>query len=385
MTDAPARPPAAGPLSGMTVIDVSSYLSGPFTGVMLADLGADVIKVEAPAGDPFRRIGRRAAGVSVQFLNTNRNKRGIMLDLKDPADLEILRKLLARADVLLQNWRPGVASRLGLDDDALEALNPRLVHCSITAFGQSGPWAQRGAFDTTLQGLSGIAWQHSRDGRPQLLRTYVVDKTASSLAAQAVLAALLERERTGVGRRVEVNMLDAISYFDFPDMFDGRTVLADESAIDPEDFGGQHTMVATADGWITVVPSTGSQVERACRAAGHPEWVAELKAIDDVSRLAPELRSRLESATSTGSTDQWLKIFDEADVPAAPVYDLDAHLANEQSRHNGAYGELDHPRVGPCRYPRYPDQRMPGREHSRPAPELDEHGAAIRSNLLREV
>lgn len=369
----------------MLVVDVSSYLSGPFTGVMLADLGADVIKVEAPAGDPFRRIGRRSSGVSVQFLNTNRNKRGIVLNLKDEKDMEVLQELLRRADVLLENWRPGVADRLGLTDEALEALNPRLVHCSITAYGQSGPWAERGAFDSTLQGLSGLAWQNSRDGRPQLLRTYLVDKAASVLAAQAVLGALLEREHTGAGRRVDVNMLDAIAYFDFPDMFDSRTVLADDHPLDPESTEGSHTMLATSDGWITVVPSTGVQVERACRAAGHPEWVAELKALENFRDFAPTLRSKLESATITGTSEQWLKIFDEADVPAAAVCDLDAHLANEQSLHNGAYGELHHPRVGPCRFPRYPDHRMSDREHSKPAPELDEHGAAIRSSLLGEA
>lgn len=376
----------AGPLDGVFVVDASRYVTGPFAAMMLGDLGAEVVKVEPPGGDPNRRIGRRRGGIGMLFVNTNRGKRSAVLDLKEAADAVCFRRLLKRADVLVENWRPGVPERLGLSDGPLAAMNPRLVHLAITGYGPTGPRSARGAFDSLAQALSGLAWFQGEASRPRLLRTYVADKATSTLAVQAVLAALFRRERTGRGGRVEVNMLDASAYFNFPDLFDARTILADAESVDPADHPGDHTLIRTADGWIVVAPSTRNQVERACRAAGHPEWVEELAGLTDFRQLAPALMSRIEGVTRAGPTAAWLAAFDAADVPAAPVLDLDAHLSDPQVAHNHTYGELDHPRLGPHRYARYP-ARFTGesdRPTSHPFPELDEHGEEIRSRLEAE-
>jgi crotonobetainyl-CoA:carnitine CoA-transferase CaiB-like acyl-CoA transferase len=379
------------PLEGYRVVDASSYVTGPYAAMMLADLGADVVKVEAPGGDPNRRIGRKCNGIGLLFVNTNRGKRSIALDLKDAEDRKVFDALIAKADVLVENWRPGVADRLGLDDQTLFAANGRLVHLAITGYGSDGPRAGRGAFDSALQAVAGLAWHNAHDGRPELLRTYVVDKATAAMATQATLAALLQRERTGIGRRVDVNMLDAAAYFNFPEVMDARTVVAHVDKVDPEDNPGLRTLVRTADGWMVVAPSTGGHVRAACEAAGHPEWMDDLKVLGDFRQLAPALMARIETATSSGTTEEWLGRFDAHDVPAAPVLDLDAHLADAQVHHNATYGEHDHARIGRHRYPHYP-ARFTGVEgaSSRGAavltfPELDEHGADIRQALTRST
>ena len=369
------------PLEGLLVVDASNYVAGPFAATMLADLGADVVKVEAPGGDPNRRFGKRYAGIGVLFVNTNRGKRSIVLDLKQPADTEVFTGLLRRADVLLENWRPGVADRLGFGDAALEAINSRLIHVAVTGFGPDGPRSMRSAFDSLAQALSGLAWFHTRQGRPQLLRTYVADKATANFAVQATLAALLRRQRTGEAGRVDVNMLDATAYFNFPDLLDGRTVIADTEPVDVEDNPGARTLVPTKDGWIIVAPSTRAHVDRACEACGHPEWIEELKAMTEFRQLSPALMARIESVTVTGTTEEWAARFEAHDVPTAGVLDLDDHLADPQVLHNRTYGELDHPVLGGHRYARYPVRGL-GENDTRRFPDLDEHGDEIRA-LLR--
>src|SRR5581483_4490294 len=191
------------PLDHIRVVDATGYLAGPFAAMMLADLGADVVKVERPPkGDPLRTIGHRFEGQSVQCDNVNRNKRSVLVDL-------------ATAD--------GRDDFLRLGDGALAAANPRLVRVWITGFGPDGPLADRPAFDALIQAHTGLAWRHRHDGRPAELRTYLADKVTSALAAQAALAALVGRERTGTGERVEISMLDAVAYFNFPEVMEDRT------------------------------------------------------------------------------------------------------------------------------------------------------------------
>ncbi|MGH8998215.1 MAG: CaiB/BaiF CoA transferase family protein [Acidimicrobiia bacterium] len=342
------------PLAGCVVVDASVYLAGPFAGLMLGDLGAEVVKLEPPKGDPLRRFGKRHNGVGVMFANMNRGKRRLAVDLKDGAGIDEFRTLTGTADVLIENWRPGVADRLGLTDGSLWATNPRLIHCSVTGFGHTGPRSRLPAFDTVVQALSGIAWFHSRDGRPQPLRTYLIDKLTGAFAAQAILAALLERERTGRGRRIDVDMLAAGAYFNFPDMFATRTAVDDDEVPDPESNPGANSVLPTRDGWILLAPTAGEHVKRSCEAAGHPEWVDELRSIRDTSALNPALMSRLASATVTGTTSHWVAAFEAADVPVAPALDLDGHLADPQVVSEGLYPQRDDPDLGPVRFARYP-------------------------------
>lgn len=342
------------PLAGCVVVDASIYLAGPFAGLMLADLGADVVKVEPPRGDPLRRFGKRRNGVSLIYANMNRGKQTCTVDLKTPDGVAQFRRLLRDADVLLENWRPGVADRLGFSDAALEAENPRLVHCSVTGFGHDGPRSRLPAFDTVVQALSGLAWFHRRDGRPQVLRTYLIDKVTGIFAAQAVVAALLKRERTGRGGRVDVDMLAVGAYFNFPDLFASRTAVDDHEPFDPEGEPGSNSVLRTADGWIVVAPTGGEHVAGACRAVGHPEWIDELRSVRDTRQLNPLLMSRLDSVTATGPTAKWLAAFDAEDVPAAPVLDLDGHLADEHVVHSGLYATRHDPELGEIRHTRYP-------------------------------
>ena len=372
-------PAAPSPLADVRVVDVSSYVTGPFAAMMLGDLGADVVKIEPPGGDPNRRFGHVVDGNGMLFANTNRAKRSIVLDLKVGADLAALESMLASADVLVENWRPGVADRLGLSDRRLAELNPRLIQLSITGYGADGPLGSRGAFDSAVQALSGLAWHNQHGGVPELTRSYLVDKTTATFAVQGVLAALLQRARTGEGLRVDVNMLATAAYFNFPDVFEARTVVSDTAAVKPEANPGSLTLIPTADGHIVVAPSSGSHVRRACDAVGHPEWIGDLKTLRGFEQLAPELMARLASVTVSESTAHWVAAFELHDVPVAPVLDLDGHLEHPQVVHNAIYRTVEHHSLGPMRAPEHPvvlrsGVTEPARQTTRPFPDLDEHG-----------
>lgn len=341
------------PLEGVRVVDATSYLTGPLCTVMLADLGADVVKVERPPkGDPLRRIGHRFMGVSAQFANINRNKRSIAVDLRVDDEVGALRELLTTADVFVQNWRPGVADGLGLSDETLAASNPRLVRVSITGYGHDGPRSAAPAFDAILQGETGLAHRQARDGVPEPVRTYLADKVTGVMAAQAVLAALLTRERTGRGERVDVSMLDAVAYFNFPDMMERRTFLddpaADEPVPEPASF-----VVAASDGHLVIAPASGAQVQAALAVVGRPDDADRLRGLG-ATELFTELMALIEAATRRGPCDMWLERFAAADVPVGRVASLDDHLADPQVRHNGTYMLLRHERLGVHRVPAYP-------------------------------
>src|SRR5262245_32286014 len=214
----------APPLDGVRVIEAASYLSGPYTGQMLADLGAEVIKVEAPPrGDDFRRFNRPSAIYSPIFANANRGKRSVLADLKDSAQREAVLRLVGTSDVWITNWRPGVAERLGMSDDTLVDRNPRLVRLYLSGYGPEGPRADAPVFDTVVQATSGLTHALASDDQPTLLPGFPLDKTTAALAAQAVIAALFARERTGRGERIDLSMLAAAAYVNFVELFANRT------------------------------------------------------------------------------------------------------------------------------------------------------------------
>lgn len=340
----------SGPLRGLKVVDAAGYVTGPYAATMLGDLGADVVKVEnPPKGDPMRGFGTRRRGTSVWFANFNRNKESVLLDLKNDEGKRLFLELVAGADVVILNWRSRVAGSLGLDDAVLAAINTRLVRLWITGYGPDGPLGNRPAFDTLLQAQSGLV---HRQG--DLLRTIVADKNTALMGVQAVLAALVRRGVTGEGDRIDMAMIDAMAYWNFPDMMEARTFTDDDDTVVASGRQGRTGVLRTADGAIVVAPVSGAQIGRCLEAVGHPEWKADLKAITDPRELSDTMLNRIEPITESGSTDHWLARFAEYDVPAAPVLDPDGHLADEQVVHNQVYSVVDHPHLGPMRRPRYP-------------------------------
>jgi crotonobetainyl-CoA:carnitine CoA-transferase CaiB-like acyl-CoA transferase len=361
------------PLSGVRVIDAAAYLTGPYAALMLADLGAEVVKVEPPRGDPFRRFGRRHNGTSIAFLNTNRGKRSVILDLRQPADQAHFEELVTDADILLTNWRAHTVSQLGLD--GLEERHPRLIWIRITGFGPDGPLADAPAFDSVIQARCGLAASQGNGSRPTLVVSWVCDKITATFAAQAALAALVDRARTGRGASVDLPMIDVMSYFNFPDLMIDRTVLDGSEVMARL---STNRPVPTADGWLQLSPVSGRQIAGALDAMDATDQTESLRSISDATEMTNAFFAIAEERTPKETTAEWLARFAARDVPAGPVLDLDAHLADPQVLHNNIYQSGDDPRMGPLRHVRYPG-RFSGASPSEfhPAPALDEHHAEL--------
>ncbi len=352
--DSPSQPDTGHdrrrPLDGVVVIETSSFLSGPYASMILADLGADVIKVEPPGGDGFRKFGHNKDGFGASWTNANRGKRSIVIDLKTQEGLRRLKRLVKSADVLIENWRPRVATSLGLGYEVVSGINPRLIQLSINGFGDSGPLVDAPAFDSLIQGRTGIAATEARNaGRPAVTPFNMVDKVTGAFGAQAVLAALYEREKTGQGSHVQLPMLDVMGYFNFPDMFQHRTFAGDTAEWNPP----QSQVLETADGHVVISPANGQQMSKTLNAIERPEWKDDFKRMPDPVAMAAEFFRRVGTVVKERTTAFWLQRFTEMDVPAAPVFGLDEFLQDEQVVHNQIYSSLDSP-VGGIRAARYP-------------------------------
>tara|TARA_A100001391_G_scaffold145276_1_gene102904 strand:- start:33526 stop:34665 length:1140 start_codon:yes stop_codon:yes gene_type:complete len=337
------------PLDGITVIETSSFLTGPFASMMLSDLGADVIKVEPPGGDGFRKFGHNRGGFGASWTNANRGKRSVVIDLKTPEGVARLKSLLKTADVLIENWRPRVSESLGLGQEVVSALNPRLVRLSITGFGNTGALANAPAFDSLIQGRTGIVASEGRNGSPAVTPFNMVDKVTGAFGTQAVLAALFEREKTGKGSSIQLPMLDVMGYFNFPDMFQHRTFENDQSDWKPP----ASQVLATSDGHVVISPANGQQMSKTLNAIERAEWKDEFKRMPDPVKMADEFFRRVGEVVREKDTAHWLKVFSEQDVPAAPVCSLDEFLDDDQVANNKIYHFVDSP-VGTIRAARYP-------------------------------
>src|SRR5437868_2050690 len=265
-----------GPLHGFRIVDLTSNVAGPLATMILGDQGADVIKVEAPDGDSTRAGANRRGGLSAGFLNNNRNKRSIALDLKHPAALDALKRLAIGADAFIQNFRPGVADRLGVGEAAIRAVAPDIVYVSISGFGEKGPYAQAPAYDPVIQGFSGLATVQAGSDRerPRLLRTILPDKLTAITASQAITAALLARERTGEGQHVRLSMLEAVVAFLWPSDMSGQTFVGDEPARQ-EPAPAFDLNYETAEGYMTVAALTDRQWAGLARVGGRPGWAGD--------------------------------------------------------------------------------------------------------------
>jgi len=359
------------PLDGVRVVDLTSYIAGSYSAMMLADLGAAVLKVESLEGDSFRELPG--------FFGWNRGKRSIALNLKTPEGRQIVERLAREGDVLMENWRPGVADRLGVGHAHLLELNPKLIYCSVTAFGSTGPYVDRPGFDPLLQAMGGLMTLQGFGGAPQYLRTAPTDYYTAAIAAQAVLAALFVRQRTGRGQRIETSLL--------------RGVLALQSGI-AIDYPGKPTLMREnptyrlyqgSDGqWFFVACGNQSFWVKLCTALGmqdfadDPRFASWLLRIQNSEALLPIIEKRFGEKPRA----EWLEVLAAHDIPAAPVKTIQEFMNDPAVQHHDMVHEYDHPDVGRLRLIGQPlafagtPTRDPG-----PPPTLGQHT----DEVLREL
>jgi crotonobetainyl-CoA:carnitine CoA-transferase CaiB-like acyl-CoA transferase len=377
-----------GPLTGIRVLDFTAVVSGPFATMFLADQGADVLKIEPIGGDSVRRSGvsvDKAGEFSALFISSNRGKRSLSIDIKSDAGRGVLAKLVARADVVVQNFRPGAMERLGLGPDQLRARDPRLIYVSISGVGDTGPYVKKRVYDPIIQGLSGFADIQSQAGtnRPQMIRTIVADKTTSIFTAQAVSSALYAREKTGLGDLIQIAMLDVMISYLWPEGMTQYTVVGAE----PPDAGPNDRpdlVFKTTDGYITAGTLSDSEWQGFCRATGDPELAADARFATQRSRWANWTARihKMAEYIAQHSTAEWLQRLDANDVPCAPVLRRGEIIGNEQVVARELIAEFDQPGVGRVRQPK-PAARFERSEAAigGPAPRVGEHSRDVLLDL----
>lgn len=339
---------ADGPLAGFRVLDLTQVVSGPFCTQLLGDMGADVIKIEPPEGDSMRRIGRpEKGGFTASFLNFNRNKRSVVIDIKKEHGRDLVRRLAVRADALVENNRPGVAERLGIGYADIRRSNPKIVYCSICGFGPKGRRANHPAFDPVIQGYSGMAFvQAGKTGQPAAVRMALADKVAGMTAALSIVSALHATRARGVGQYIKVPMLEAMMAFAANDTIYGYTFLPEEEY---KHLAPKNTTLdpfRTKDGWITIAPFSDAQNERICRAVGHPEWWTDVT--DRVERGRGIMRGLAKLFPERNSAE-WLEILEAADVPCGIVNSYETLFKDDEIVANENFTVYEYPNVGPVR------------------------------------
>ena len=368
-------------LAGLRVLELTQVMAGPFCGQVLGDMGADVVKVEPPEGDSTRRsLGTMA------FLAVNRNKRSIALDLKSSSHQAVLQRLARDADVVLENYRPGVAARLGAGWETMSELNPRLIYASVSGFGQTGPYAQRPGYDLIAQGLSGVmSVTGEPGGDPVKCGIPIGDLSAGLFCAVAVLSAVIARERTGRGQRIDTSLFEgalALSIWETAELWGTGRV--------PAPLGSAHRLTApyqalrTADGHITVGANDERLWRRLCSAVGRDDLVEDPRFVLNEDRMAhrPELTAELEAALRRRPTDEWVEVLVEAGVPCGPIHDYRQVFEDPHTQAREMEVRLEHPEHGEIRALGIP-VKMSGTPGAirRPAPVLGEHTAEV----LREA
>ncbi len=368
-----------GPLTGIKVVDCSAYITGPLATMLLGDQGADVLKIEPiGVGDVMRHLGTTRGGISTIFAGCNRSKRSLALNLRDERGRELLRRFVAGADVFVQNFRPGVVERLGIDEPALRQVRPDLVYVSLSAFGREGPWSGKPAFDHVVQAASGFAAVQAdhESGEPRFVQNAVVDKVTALTAAQAITAALLHRGRSGEGQHVELSMLDSALHFLWPDGMSRDTLLGEGVTLRPPISQG-YRMVTLKDGHLAIAALTPDQLHGIMRAVGRPEFIEDerFSTINALLTNLHEFEAETAAAALELTVAEALARFEAEDVPCAPVLAPDQATEHLQVAANASIDELEHPAMGRMRLPRPPARfsRSPAAV-SRHAPSLGEHG-----------
>jgi crotonobetainyl-CoA:carnitine CoA-transferase CaiB-like acyl-CoA transferase len=376
----------AGPLKGVKVLELTSVVLGPWACQILGDLGAEIIKVEPPAGDSNRQLGpARNPGMAALYLTCNRNKRSLVLDLKQPAARHALLKLAAASDVLVHNYRPAALQRLGLDYPAIRAVNPAIVFCGTYGYARQGPYRDRAAYDDSIQAAAGLAMLPARMGEePRYLPTIVADKTTALAVVYSVIAALFHRERTGEGQEIEVPMFETlVSYVMAEHLYGCAFEPAEASAGYTRLLSPTRRPFKTRDGHVAILPYLNEHWHVFCTLAGRPDLIADPRFRDLAARLAniDEVYREVGEVAKTRTTAEWLELLGDR-VPVMIVNSLEQLLADPQLEATGFWRFVDHPSEGRLRLPGIPTRfsATPGAIR-RPPPRLGEHSVEI----LREA
>lgn len=361
-------------------------MSGPWAADILGDQGADVIKVEVPNhGDHVRDLPNRHHDFSAMFVNINRSKRSLTLNLKDPEGVELFKQLVATADVVLQNFRPGVVERLGISYEDLAPINPRLVYLSMSGLGERGPLVGHRIYDSLIQGLSGLTTLQagSDSERPKLIRTVLPDKLSAIVGAQAITAGLLARARTGEGQHIRLSMLDGILSFLFASDMGAYTFI--EKPVPLEQGGSFIDLIyETQDGYITVATNSNKEWQSLCRALDRPDWLADERFATPTGR-SENINERLQMIQDVvidNTSAHWLEVLERADVPAAPMLKRSEVIEHPQVLASEIIVENQHPIIGPLRQARVPARFLgTPTEPPRGAPLLGEHNEEVLAEL----
>ena len=377
-----------GPLKGIKVIELAQIMAGPTCGMLLADMGADVIKVEKlPGGDDTRSYTEPSVGgESAAFMILNRNKRGMAVNLKAPGGLEVVKRLLADADVVTENYRKGTLEKLGLGYDVLQQLNPRLVYCAVSGWGRSGPYADKGGFDLIAQGFAGIMSITGEPGGPPVKSgTSIADINAGILAALGIVSALVARAQTGRGQMVDTSLMEAAVQQTY-----WQAAIFFATGVNSGPSGSAHILTApyqafpTADGWINVGGANQANWERIVKVIGRPELASDPRFLTNGDRmknlaaLTPLIAERLKARPSA----DWIREFEAAGVPVGPVNKVGEMLADPQVAARGMVVEVDHPTAGRTKALGLPIKfsETPGGV-SRAAPLLGQHTREVLQDL----
>jgi len=374
-------------LAGLRVLDLTQHLAGPYCAMLLADQGADVIRIEKPGrGDDARQMPPFVGGESSPFMLWNRNKRSVVLDLKMSEGVELLEKLAANADVLIENFRPGTMARLGVGYAQLSARNPRLIYCSISGFGQSGPYRERGGFDLMIQAMSGLMSVNGEpDGPPMRLPIAISDVAGGLFGAVGILSALAAREKSGRGQEVDVSLYEAAIALG---VYEAAHVFA--TGENPPRLGQAHRgsspyqVFRSKDGWITIGGATQELWLRLCRVLGCEELTRDERFLDNARRVANNtaLAALLQVPFARETSAHWLKVLEAAGIPAGPVVTHTQVFADPQVRAREMVVEVEHPSAGRMSTLGVPIKlsATPGSVR-RPAPRLGEHTAEVLAEL----
>ena len=377
---------STGPLSGIRILELTTTVSGPMAAMTLADQGADVIKIEPPlVGDPARYLGPSRGGVSSMFASLNRNKRSVVLDLKDDGERAVFLRLVETADVLIENYRPGVLDRLGLGYETLSALRPELVYASITGYGD-GPYQNRRVFDPLIQATSGTAAAQGIDEATNV-RTVIFDKVTALTTAQGVTAALLERERTGRGQHLPVTMLESALSYQWPDVMWSHSFVGDGVSDGPAELADWFPLFRAKDGPVAIILTSDQAVEllsvwREAELHLDPRFATLHDRVRNGTAFVESVNALLADVT----TAEVCETLDAFGIPVARLNALDEVFDDEQVRHLGSVVQAEHPDAGPMRLARPPvpfhGERATG-EHfpRRPAPRVGEHVAEVLAEL----
>ncbi len=369
-----------GPLRGMRVLELAQIMAGPTCGMLLADMGADVIKVEKlPGGDDSRGYREPLInGVSAPFMVLNRNKRGIAINLKQAAGRDVLLRMVRDADVLTENYRRGTLEKLGLGYDVLSAVNPGLIYCAVSGYGRNGPAADKGGFDLIAQGFAGLMSITGEPGRPPVKTgNSVADINAGILAAVGILAAYVHKQATGQGQVVDTSLMEAALQQTY-----WHAAIYFATGASPGPTGSAHLLTApyqafaTRDGWINIGGANQANWERIADVLGHAEWRGDARFATNSARMAnlPALTDAMNDVLATRTTAEWIAAFDAAGVPVGPVHTIGDALEHPQTRARDMVVEVEHPQAGTTRALGCPlhFSRTPTRI-TRAAPLLGEH------------